>query len=167
MKKWHVATKTIVHCVVGLIEVILIPMGIACLTLFIEPFENDGKIWQMIERTILCFFFYESILIYVRKMIVDTRKDALFALKAAHEKVILCCETGSEKYTNELLKKIEKVTSSGVLNQLDIINSYQNLSGYINSKNINCIRSEIITIDHEINTNDLLWNFTLVLRYFK
>ena len=60
-----------------------------------------------------------------------------------------------------------KATDNGVLNQLDVIKSYTNLQAYIESRNTDAIKHEIICIQHSIETLNLLWNYTLFLRLFK
>ena len=167
IKKWHIITKTICHCFIGVAEIVLFPLGITFLTTYISPFENEALLWQWIERSVFCFFFYETILIYIRKMQIDTKNDALLALKTAHEKALLFCETSSNDVYKELLSQIEKILDSGTLNQLHIISSYQNLEDYMKTKNVVGIRNEIININHAINTNNLLWNYTLLLRLLK
>lgn len=167
IKKVHVITKTIWHCLIGLIEIVVIPVGIALLTTHISPFECENMLWQLIERSVFCFFFYEAILIYIRKMQIDTKNDALLALKTAHEKALLYCETGSSDVYSRLISEIDEVLDNGVLNQLDVIRSYSNLKQYIETKNTIGIKNEIINIEHSMSANELLWNYTLILRFFK
>ena len=167
LKKVHVKTKTIWHCLIGLIEVVFIPIGIALVTTYISPFECENMLWQLIERSVFCFFFYEAILIYIRKMQIDTKNDALLALKTAYEKALLYCETNSPDVYARLIGKIDEVLDNGVLNQLDIIRSYSNLKQYLETKNTTGIKNEIINIEHSMNANELLWNYALILRFFK
>lgn len=169
LKWFHVLTKTMTHCLIGIVEYIGIPFFLAYLSTFLSPISsNNGNIlWLWIERTTFCFTIYEVVIVGVRKMQIDTRKDALLALKTAHEQAALYCDTGNQDIYRNLTAKIDQVLDSGVLNQLDIVQSYKNLRFHINSKNIVAIKYEIINIQHTMETDNLLWNYTLFLRLFK
>ena len=100
-------------------------------------------------------------------MQIDIRKDALLALKTAYERAALYCETGNQDIYRNLTSKIDQVLDNGILNQLDVVQSYKNLKLYMDSKNIVGIKYEIINIQHSIEADNLLWNYTLFLRLFK
>ena len=151
LKWFHVITKTIVHCILGTIEYIGIPFLLACLSTFISPISSGNEV----------------IIVGVRKMQIDIRKDALLALKTAYERAALYCETGNQDIYRNLTSKIDQVLDNGILNQLDVVQSYKNLKLYMDSKNIVGIKYEIINIQHSIEADNLLWNYTLFLRLFK
>ena len=98
LKWFHVITKTIVHCLLGTIEYIGIPFLLACLSTFISPISSGNTLWLWIERIAFCFTIYEVIIVGVRKMQIDIRKDALLALKTAYERAALYCETEIKTY---------------------------------------------------------------------
>ena len=167
LKWFHVITKTIVHCLLGTIEYIGIPFLLACLSTFISPISSGNTLWLWIERIAFCFTIYEVIIVGVRKMQIDIRKDALLALKTAYERAALYCETGNQDIYRNLTSKIDQVLDNGILNQLDVVQSYKNLKLYMDSKNIVGIKYEIINIQHSIEADNLLWNYTLFLRLSK
>lgn len=167
LKKYHVFTKTCWHCFWGLVEYIGIPLLLAWLSTFLSPITGDEYLWQWIERTTFCFTIYEVVIIGIRKMQIDIRKDALLALKTAYERAELYCETGNEFIYSDLLEKINRVLDNGTLNQLDIIQCYKNLVNYVDKENIDAIKYEILNIQHAIEADSLLWNYTLLLRLFK
>lgn len=167
LKGFHVTTKTIVHCLLGLIEYIGVPFLLAYLSTFLSPISGDNTLWIWVERITLCFTVYEVIIIGVRKMQIDIRKDALLALKTAYERAALYCETGNQDIYRNLTSKIDQELDNGILNQLDVVQSYKNLKLYMDSKNMVEIKYEIINIQHSIETDSLLWNYTLFLRLFK
>lgn len=167
LRKIHVVTKTIWHCFIGLCEYVGVPLFLAFLSTYLAPICGENCLWQWIERTVFCFTIYEVVLIGIRKMQLDTRKDSLLALKTAYEWAALYCETGNQAILNNLTEKLSKATDNGVLNQLDVIKSYTNLQAYIESRNTDAIKHEIICIQHSIETLNLLWNYTLFLRLFK
>lgn len=167
LKRVHVITKTICHCFLGLLEYVGVPFLLAYLTTFLSPISEDNQIWKWIERVVFCFTIYEVILVGIRKMIIDTRKDALLALKTAYERSGLYCECGNEAIRTELTGQVTRVLDTGVLNQIDIIDSYNNLLQYIENKNSDQIKYKIIKIQHSIETDGLLWNYTLFFRLFK
>ena len=167
LKKRHVFFKTMTHCCIGMFEYIGIPIFIAYMTTFISPICIDNYLWNWIERVAFCFTVYEVVIVGVRKMQIDVRKDALTALKTAYEKGELYCETQNQSIYKDLILKIDKLLDVKNLNQLDVINSYHNLKVHLENKNIVAIKYEIITIQHIIETDNLLWNYTLFLRLFK
>ena len=126
LKWFHVITKTIVHCLLGTIEYIGIPFLLACLSTFISPISSGNTLWLWIERIAFCFTIYEVIIVGVRKMQIDIRKDALLALKTAYERAALYCETGNQDIYRNLTSKIDQVLDNGILNQLDVVQSYKN-----------------------------------------
>ena len=105
LKWFHVITKTIVHCLLGTIEYIGIPFLLACLSTFISPISSGNTLWLWIERIAFCFTIYEVIIVGVRKMQIDIRKDALLALKTAYERAALYCETGNQDIYRNLTSK--------------------------------------------------------------
>ena len=167
LKSVYVITKTIWHCFLGLLEYIGVPFLLACLTTFLSPITGEHQVWQWVERVVFCFTIYEVVLVGIRKMIIDTRKDALLALKTAYERADLYCECGNEAIRTELTGQIAHVLDTGVLNQLDIIVGYNNLLKYIEDGNRDQIKYKIIKIQHTIEADGLLWNYTLFLRFFK
>ena len=139
-----------------------------CLSFYIHfPISSGNTLWLWIERIAFCFTIYEVIIVGVRKMQIDIRKDALLALKTAYERAALYCETGNQDIYRNLTSKIDQVLDNGILNQLDVVQSYKNLKLYMDSKNIVGIKYEIINIQHSIEADNLLWNYTLFLRLFK
>lgn len=166
-KKIDVKTKTCWHCIIGIIEFIGIPLLIAYLTTYLAPLNEQKFLWQYIERTAFCFVFYEVIVIGIRKMQIDVRRDALSALRTAHNRALLSIEEENQNIKNDLLNKIDKVLDTGVLNQLDVIASYEILKKYLSTGKSTEIKLEIIKIEHCIETDNLLWNYTLLLRLFK
>lgn len=113
LKWFHVITKTIVHCLLGTIEYIGIPFLLACLSTFISPISSGNTLWLWIERIAFCFTIYEVIIVGVRKMQIDIRKDALLALKTAYERAALYCETGNQDIYRNLTSKIDQVLDNG------------------------------------------------------
>ena len=77
------------------------------------------------------------------------------------------CETGYEPILVDLQQKIHEVTNTKRLNQLDVLNSYSLLQKHISEKNIAAIQYEIITIEHCMEADQLLWNYTLLLQRLK
>lgn len=114
LKWFHVITKTIVHCLLGTIEYIGIPFLLACLSTFISPISSGNTLWLWIERIAFCFTIYEVIIVGVRKMQIDIRKDALLALKTAYERAALYCETGNQDIYRNLTSKIDQVLDNGI-----------------------------------------------------
>lgn len=167
LNKHHVRSKTFLHCFIGAIDYIGIPTLIAYLSSFIMKIEGENLIWAWIERVVFCFAIYEVLIVIIRKMQIDARRDALLALKTSYEIAALYCETGYEPILVELQQKIHEVTNTKRLNQLDVLNSYSLLQKHISEKNIAAIRYEIITIEHSMEADNLLWNYTLLLRLFK
>jgi hypothetical protein len=167
LKKYHVVTKTCWHCFWGLAEYIGIPLFLAWLSTYLSPIPKEECLWEWVERTAFCFTIYEVVIVGVRKMQIDIRKDALLALKTAYERAELYCETGSQFIYDDLGDKVNRVLDNGILNQLDIIQCYRNLLKYMDRKNTDAIRYEIIKIQHSLETDGLLWNYTLLLRLFK
>lgn len=167
IKRFHVMTKTLVHCIVGLVEIVIIPVFIAYISTFIQPIQSEGSLWPLIERSVFCFFFYEAVLIYISKMLIDVRKDALLALITAYQRAKLGIETKSDELLNELCNRINKVTGNSNLNQVDVIKDYDNLLDYIRNENIIAINYSLIILEHEVRRIDLAWNYTLLLRLFK
>lgn len=167
MKKIHIFTKTVWHCFLGVAEYFGVTFLLAYLSTFFAPIMGENICWQWLERIAFCFTVYEIVLIGIRKMRIDTRVDALLALKTAYERAGLFCETGNKEIYNELSLNIEEVLESDVLNQLDIITSYQNLKNHIRDTNKVAIQYESIKIQHLIETSKLFWQYTLFLRLFK
>lgn len=167
LKWFHVITKTIVHCLLGTIEYIGIPFLLACLSTSFPLSPAVILCGFGLSWIAFCFTIYEVIIVGVRKMQIDIRKDALLALKTAYERAALYCETGNQDIYRNLTSKIDQVLDNGILNQLDVVQSYKNLKLYMDSKNIVGIKYEIINIQHSIEADNLLWNYTLFLRLFK
>src|SRR5699024_11711375 len=94
-------------------------------------FSSGNTLWLWIERIAFCFTIYEVIIVGVRKMQIDIRKDALLALKTAYERAALYCETGNQDIYRNLTSKIDQVLDNGILNQLDVVQSYKNLKLYM------------------------------------
>lgn len=167
LKRYHIVTKTCWHCFLGLAEYVGIPLLLAWLSTYLSPITGDEYLWKWIERTAFCFTVYEVIIVGIRKMQIDARRDALLALKTAYERAELYCESGNKFIYDDLVEKIKRVLDNGVLNQLDVIRCYENLLKYMNDKNADVIKYEIIKIQHSIEADGLLWNYTLLLRFFK
>ncbi|HHY82178.1 MAG TPA: hypothetical protein GX505_05795 [Clostridiales bacterium] len=167
LRKIHVITKTTWHCLLGLSEYIGVPLLLAYLSTYLAPIVGENCCWQWIERAAFCFTLYEVILVGIRKMQTDTRKDALLALKTAYEIAELFCETDTRAIYDGLKVKINQALDNSVLNQLDVIDSCKNLMKYMDEKNTTAIKCGIINIQHAIETDNLLWNYTLFLRLFK
>ena len=167
LKKHHIRSKTFLHCFIGAIDYIGIPVLIAYLSSFIMKIEGENLIWAVIERAVFCFAIYEVLIVIIRKMQIDARRDALLALKTSYEIAALYCETGYEPILVDLQRKIHEATNTNRLNQLDVLNSYSLLQKHIGEKNIAAIQYEIIAREHSMETDNLRWNYTLLLRLFK
>lgn len=167
IKQIHVVTKTIWNCLLGILEYIGIPLLIAYLSTFLSPIFGEHILWQWIERTAFCFTIYEVVIVGIRKTQIDVRNDALLALMTAYKTAELYCESDNQDIYDNLKLSVKRVLDNGVLNQIDIIKSYNNLLKFAEQKDITSIKYNIIYIQLLIDGNKLLWKYTLLLRLFK
>jgi len=155
-----------VQRIVGIVEFIGIPVLLAFLTSYVSPFYTD-ELWEWVERTAFVFLGYETIIIISRKIIVDAKKDMLIAVKAAYELGEHYCEHKRGKDLEELIFLISRVNGSGMMNCPVTQKDYENLNVFIENKDKASIQKRKIYLAQALETCDLLWQYTLLLRLVK
>ena len=168
LSKGHIITKNLFLCVVGLVEFVGIPILLAYLSTYILPFDDTAlSLASWIERTVLCFTVYEIIILITRKLIVDSKKDMLLALKNAYELGELYIVNNKTVLRDQVNKLIDAELDSGVLNNLRIREDYQHLKTFMERKQLFELKCKKVFINHSLEACDLFWELTLFLRLFK
>ena len=167
LKRITIAIKISFQCFVAIFEFVGIPFVLALLSTFVMRITGDNYLWQWIERTVFCFAVYEVLVIIIRKMQIDARNDAILTLKTAFDFALLFCESGDQEIYKYTLSKINEATKPENLNQMDVLQEYNNLQKLMKEKQIIEIKKKIIILQHNIESNNLAWNYTFILRLFK
>jgi len=116
---------------------------------------------------VFCFVIYEIIVLIVRKLIIDAKKDMLLALKNAYELGELYCTTRDKNIYKSVCELIDAQLESGVFNDLNIRKDYEVLKLLIETKKVVVLQCNKIFIAHRLEACDLFWEYTLLLRFVK
>lgn len=164
MNRLHMATKSLWQIVLVLIEVIGVTSLLVYLSHTLKPLADS---YDLLERAVTFVAIYEVVVYITLSFVIDARRDALLALRTAHEQAVYYIETGLERARDLLVEKIEKQMDVGVFNQLDVRRAYQLLRDQVEERDIDAIKYSLIGINHEYEMCNLQWRFTFFLRLFK
>ena len=155
-----------VQFIVGVIEFIGIPVFLAFLSNRITPFDTC-VFAEWVERVAFTFVIYEVIVIIVRKLIMDAKKDMLLAVKYAYELGELYCTSQKQDIYDVLCKIIDAQLKSKMMNSPITVKDYENLRLFSKNKDVVSIQKRKIFISHALDACDLIWELTLLLRFVK
>lgn len=162
-KKYDVA-KTIKQCFLVLLE-----LGIVCfLVIFITSKAMLCKnVLEYLERATLGVAVYEFIIYVTLKFINDAKLDEYNAIRTAYRKAILAVRSNDNILFLDVNESVSKQLDHSIMNSVSIRKEYTILKDLMNDHNLISLEYRLINIEHLINTTELSWNYTLLLRWFK
>lgn len=159
--------KTIWQIILYVIELLSISFLLAYLTTLIQ---KCNSVWSLIERVLLCYTFYQIIVVIILNNINDIEKDSCLAYMTNIKKVLLYKETKSKYIKEDILKNINYQLDSGTINNKQYREAYIILKKEIeNINNIDksYIEMELINAEHKYEAASLNWKYSFLLRLFK
>lgn len=160
--------QIIIHICVGFVDYVGVPMVIAFLSTFLQPLDPCENVeWQFIGRTMACVAIYEVIVIFIRKMQIDVRRDELLAVLSAYKLAALYLEVEDSQIYDVLSNIAQAQKDKSVMNGYEASRYYDNLMPLVATKKSSLIRQSIIYLEHSLETVNLFWNYTVFLRLLK
>lgn len=164
MKKWHFVIKRLFQIFLLAFETI----GFATLFVYItSKYVGVYNIIDVLERGMLGFAIYEVIIYVILNMITDINRDSYLALKTNYEMAVLYIESNNNQIEETILKNIDYQLDIGTVNSLEVRQEYKVLKEVLNEKNINEAKYKVCLYNHLYELEDLKWNFSILLRFFK
>lgn len=164
ISKVHSFTKYLFQCLLMLIEFGGVSIAFVYFTGLIFPCES---IIDYLERGTLGLALYEFLIFVILEAINDGRKDSLIALQVAYSRAILACEEDVEVLYTRADEFITGQMDNSVLNSVEIRREYEILRMLMNRRDLIELKYRQTIVDHQCNSADLRWRFTLLLRLFK
>lgn len=160
--------KTIVQISLVSIEVTTIGLIFTIIFNFITPTTNLS---EHFSRFLIGTSIYEICIYCILVQISDAKKDALLALKTTYNYAILYFETNSSYIKETVITIVNEQLDLSIFNHSDIRKQYEDLKQYINAPNTHsaCIATKmsLINIEHSYELEELNWNHSILLRFFK
>lgn len=167
MKIIFFVTKTIWQIMLYAIELISISFLLAYLTTLIQ---RCNSVWSFIERVLLCYSFYQIIVLIILNNLNDIEKDSCLAYITNIKKILLYKETKSEYIKDDVLKNINYQLEYGTINNRKYKEAYiivkKELEN-INNIDKSYIEMELINAEHKYEAVSLNWKYSFLLRLFK
>ncbi len=162
----------IVQISIFIIEIITVLSILTKISLILFPLKNIFC-WELIERIIGLYTFYQIFIFATLTQIDDSEKDSYNTLKNIYELSLLYFDIEDkdteekENYKNMLFYMIDKQCDSTAMNAEDIKEKYTSLKAYIDKNDRFKIEFELKMINHWLTHLDLQFTKSILLRQFK
>lgn len=151
-------------------EIILIP---GLITLWSNSWSNINNFNECLTRFLTFTAIYEFLVYLISKNQLDARKDSLLICKTLFKQTLLLIDNPNIiDLKKDILEKINALNdTSYYFIHKDILDAINILKSAIEDNKIysmkDYLKCELILIEHKIEVEDLKWNNTLILKFFK
>ena len=164
MKKRYIFTKTIWQILIYLFEVVSVSILIAHLTMLIEGVNSA---YAFIERCVLCYTFYQILVIVILTNVNDIEKDSYLTYINNLKKCILYTETKKKYIKDDILQNIEYQLDNATFNNTNFRKAYIMIKDNIDNLKIDSLNMEILNAEKMYEMNSLNWRYSFLLRVIK
>lgn len=167
MKTALYVTKVIWQITLYAIELISISLLLTYLTTLIQKCDSA---WCFIERALLCYSFYQIIVVIILNNLNDIEKDACLAYMTNLKKLLLYANTRNDYIKKNIEKNIKYQLERKTINNNKYKKAYIMLEKSLNNidkMDRSYIEMELIHAEHIYEFCSLNWRYSFLLRLFK
>ena len=162
--------KYIIQSLLIFFEILLVP---GLITLCSNSWSIINDFNEFLNRFLTFTVIYKFLVFIINKNQLDARKDSLLIYKTLIKQTLLLIEHPDFiTLKKEILDKINELNdTSYYFIHKDILSTINTLKTAIENDKIYDMRtylsSELILVEHKLEVEDLKWNNTLILKFFK
>lgn len=145
-------------------------LGVSFLLAYLSSFLKDiCSVYEFIERTLMCYTFYQILVVIILTNLNDIKKDIYLAYITNIKRILLFLDSKDNKVKNEVLKNINYQLDGSTFNNGEFRKKYEKLKCDFEKNSISktYIELELINSEQRYENVSLNWRFSFLLRLFK